>query len=541
VKILNLKILNIIFSVCFLPSIFLSQGIRWGDYKPLYSDNNITIEVQFKNYGCASNKDNLIQYRYKGDASFNKEYLVWSFDYIDCSGNLNYKTVSLDISLEGLNSIRKDDWQRINTGDKFNGNDIVDKFYSIYLSKTIKSNSGLKPVTKSTKPNRIKTNGNFYCGQSVKLEVEGGSLSPGSDWYWFENSCGGITPIGKGSSIYVSPKKDTKFYVRAEGKDVTACAELVATIKLNDPTSIIGSNAISFGEKTTLKVANSTLCDGYYWEWYEGNINNTPIGSGNEITINPFETTTYFVRAIGLGSKSNYVQKTVSVDGQTSINSNVVLNNSNIQFTYDIKNCNGKDLYNMKLKGYKKNGEKLRMTSLKGDIINVGGCNQKQIVWNYSNDGHDVNEQLFFKLSGEKQMTFPVYKHVIKSIIWPGWGDFGVNTNEYNNKILGLGAVGYCLIGNAILFNKLSKNSNNKYLAATDNNDIEKYNNNTNLFKNISLLSALASSLVITIDVARIVKRFERAKRNPVNDYIPYYPYNSPSSSDSFNIIYKLK
>ena len=331
--------------------------------------------------------------------------------------------------------------------------------------------------------------------------------------------------------------------MRAEGKDETACAELVATIKPNEPTSIIVPSSVSFGEKTTLKVENNTLCDGCYWEWYEGNINNT-IGTGNEITINPFETTTYFVRAIGLGSKSNYAQKIVSVDGQTSINSNVVLNNSNIQFTYDIKNCNGKDLYNMKLLGYKKNGEKLRMTTLKGDINNVSGCNQKQIVWNYSNDGYDVNEQLFFKLSREKQMTFPVDKHVRKSLIWPGWGDLGVTTNEYNYKILGLGAVGYCLIGNAILFNKLSKNSNNKYLAATDQNDIEKYNNKTNLFKNISLLSALASSLVITIDLARIVKRFERAKRNPVNDYIPYDPYNpnnSPNSSDSFNIIYKLK
>ena len=255
----NFTILNIIIAVGFLlPFIGLSQ-VKFGDYNPLFKDNNITVEVAFKNYGCGSNNDNLIQYRYKGDASFNKEYLVWSFDYFDCSGNLIYKTVSLDISLEELNSIQKDDWQYKPANEKFKGKDIVDKFYSVYLSKTIKSNSGLKPITKSTKPNRIKTNSDFKWGERVKLEVEGGKLSPGSDWVWYENSCGGITPIGKGSSIYVSKKKDTKFYVRAEGKDVTACAELVATIKPNEPTSIIAPSSVSFGEKITLKVENNTF------------------------------------------------------------------------------------------------------------------------------------------------------------------------------------------------------------------------------------------------------------------------------------------
>ena len=533
---------------CFLIYIILifnNFQIYSQDNEFNWKSQDYEVKVRFNKNGCLSNKPITIVYVVIGKVTNTPLFFNFKIDYFNCEGKLCCQGFGLPISSEQIQSdasnISREDENNIDIF--FLGDSITSKLYEISASSNpINTAQIIKPITKSTKPNRIKTNSDFKWGERVKLEVEGGKLSPGSDWVWHENSCAG-TIIGKGSSIYVSRKKDTKFYVRAEGKDETACAELVATIKPNEPTSIIVPSSVSFGEKTTLKVENNTLCDGCYWEWYEGNINNT-IGTGNEITINPFETTTYFVRAIGLGSKSNYAKKTVSVDGQTSINSNVVLNNSNIQFTYDIKNCNGKDLYNMKLLGYKKNGEKLRMTSLKGDINNVSGCNQKQIVWNYSNDGHDVNEQLFFKLSREKQMTFPVDKHVRKSLIWPGWGDLGVTTNEYNYKILGLGAVGYCLIGNAILFNKLSKNSNNKYLAATDQNDLEKYNNKTNLFKNISLLSALASSLVITIDLAGIVKRFERAKRNPVNDYIPYDPYNpnnSPNSSDSFNIIYKLK
>ena len=533
----NFKIFNFIFVVGFLlPFIGLSQ-VKFGDYKPLYKDNNITIEVAFKNYGCGSNKSSQIRYQYKGTASFNKEYVAWTFDYNDCSGNLRYKTFSLDISLENLNNIQKDDWSETsNSDDTFEGKDIVHNYYSVYLSKTIKSNSGLKPITKSTKPNRIIANGIFFYGKGVKLEVEGGSLSPGSKWVWYANSCAG-TSIGNGSSIDVFPKKDTKYFVRAEGKDVTACAELVATIKPNDPTSIIvPSSAVSFGEKITLKVENNTLCDGCYWEWYEGNINNTPIGRGNEITRNQFKTTTYFVRAIGLGSKSNYAEKKVSVDRQLSSNSKVELNNNKIEFTYYITNCQPKHRYNIKLEGInEKNSEKVKIASLKGDIYNVSGCNQKKIIWNHTKDGYKDNEKLFFTISGQR--TFRIYKHVLKSVIWPGWGDMSVNTNETNTKILGLGVFSYCLIGNAILFNKLSKDSYNKYLVAKDNNDLQKYYNNTNSFKNVSLLSALASSLIITIDLARIVKRFERAKRDPVKDNIPYDPYNNMNSSDSFESI----
>ena len=56
----NFKIFNLIIVVGFLlPFIGLSQ-VKFGDYKPLYKDNNITIEVAFKNYGCGSNKSSQI-------------------------------------------------------------------------------------------------------------------------------------------------------------------------------------------------------------------------------------------------------------------------------------------------------------------------------------------------------------------------------------------------------------------------------------------------------------------------------------------------
>ena len=56
----------------------------------------------------------------------------------------------------------------------------------------------------------------FCVGESASLNIIGGSLSTGADWYWYENSCGGNF-IGNGSSITVTPSTSTSYYVRAEG------------------------------------------------------------------------------------------------------------------------------------------------------------------------------------------------------------------------------------------------------------------------------------------------------------------------------------
>ena len=62
----------------------------------------------------------------------------------------------------------------------------------------------------------ISSNNNFCAGESTTLTVDGGSLSSGADWTWYQNSCGG-TLLGTGSSILVTPQTSTSYYVRAEG------------------------------------------------------------------------------------------------------------------------------------------------------------------------------------------------------------------------------------------------------------------------------------------------------------------------------------
>ncbi len=63
----------------------------------------------------------------------------------------------------------------------------------------------------------ITSDNNYFCtGDSAILEVYGGAIVAGSDWTWYENSCGG-TPIGTGATITVYPSTNTAYFVRAEG------------------------------------------------------------------------------------------------------------------------------------------------------------------------------------------------------------------------------------------------------------------------------------------------------------------------------------
>ena len=74
--------------------------------------------------------------------------------------------------------------------------------------------------------------GTSFCeGSEVTLTVSGGILGSGSEWHWYEVSCGG-TLLGTGNSLALSPGTGVhEFFVRAEGScNTTACTSLEVTV-----------------------------------------------------------------------------------------------------------------------------------------------------------------------------------------------------------------------------------------------------------------------------------------------------------------------
>jgi gliding motility-associated-like protein len=91
----------------------------------------------------------------------------------------------------------------------------------------------------STAPSSVTASLNpINCGDSTVLTVNGGSLGPGANWYWYTGGCGVGTPIDSSVSITVRPNVTTTYYVRAESScNITTCDSITITVNnINDAT-----------------------------------------------------------------------------------------------------------------------------------------------------------------------------------------------------------------------------------------------------------------------------------------------------------------
>ncbi|HEX6168463.1 MAG TPA: PKD domain-containing protein [Chitinophagaceae bacterium] len=141
-------------------------------------------------------------------------------------------------------------------------------------------------------------------GQSTDLGVTGGSLGTNASWKWYAGGCASGPSIGTGPSITVTPSATTTYYVRAEGDcNNTSCASVVVTVKTlsSAPSGAsAASPSICIGGNTNLSVVGGSLGTGASWKWYkDGCASGASIGTGAMISVNPTQTTTYFVRAEG--------------------------------------------------------------------------------------------------------------------------------------------------------------------------------------------------------------------------------------------------
>jgi len=67
---------------------------------------------------------------------------------------------------------------------------------------------------------------NVCAGDTINLNVQGGTLGTGAWWYWYNGSCGGNL-LGSGNTINIVVSSATTVYVRAEGDcGITDCISL---------------------------------------------------------------------------------------------------------------------------------------------------------------------------------------------------------------------------------------------------------------------------------------------------------------------------
>lgn len=88
--------------------------------------------------------------------------------------------------------------------------------------------------------------------------------------------------------------------VDAAGNTALCSFDVQVDTESTEPTSITASSLnVCAGEPTTLTVNGGSLGTGAQWFWYIGSCGGALVGAGPSITVNPLNTSNYFVRAEG--------------------------------------------------------------------------------------------------------------------------------------------------------------------------------------------------------------------------------------------------
>ncbi len=182
--------------------------------------------------------------------------------------------------------------------------------------------------TAPTQPTTISSTSTICSGQSVTLTASGGTMGTNSVFQWGTGATVGNNIIANenGSTLTVSPTSTTTYWVRrvSNGTCGTITNGVTRTITVTSPatapTSITGGGSQAC--PGTSRTLTATGGSGSVFEWGTGAVGtNIIVGqTGASISVNPNQTTTYWVRRVLSSPCSGFtdaVSTTVSITGIT--------------------------------------------------------------------------------------------------------------------------------------------------------------------------------------------------------------------------------
>ncbi len=173
------------------------------------------------------------------------------------------------------------------------------------------------PATGITSLNDTICNG----GIGTSLTVQGGTLAPTANWYWYTDSCNG-TSFATGTGVIVNPTITTNYFVRAESPGTGPCTKTLCVTKtivvINPDTNATAITAtkdsICPGETVTLRPQGGGLGNMGTWAWYEGSCGGTLVGNLDSLVVSPTVTTTYYLRTEGYCGTSTCLIQQIYVE-----------------------------------------------------------------------------------------------------------------------------------------------------------------------------------------------------------------------------------
>jgi serine protease Do len=194
--------------------------------------------------------------------------------------------------------------------------------------------------------------------------------------------------------------------------------------------------------------------------------------------------------------------------------------NEKVYITYDIINSSPNETYTVTVSVFRKGGAKLNAVSVSGDLANIKGGTGKTIIWDARKDGYILDEDIYVTLAVATKVNIPVTTHLIKSLVYPGLGDYRIRNGKYH-FIYGL--VGYGAIGASIYLNSQSAKNYESYKNSFDFNESNSFFNKAKQQQNLSYAFAAGACLFWTVDIACLYNKTKKVKNNITEENSKYY------------------
>ncbi len=205
-------------------------------------------------------------------------------------------------------------------------------------------------------------------------------------------------------------------------------------------------------------------------------------------------------------------------------------NTGKIYISYDIINSEANELYNITTSVFREDGSKLNATTLSGDIVEVKGGNGKTIMWDQSKDGYVLDEKIYVTLGIATKVNIPLAKHLLKSALFPGWGDYKVRNGKFHFLY---GVAGFGAISASIYMNAQASQSYTNYKKSLDFNESNNLFNKAKQQQTLSNVFASTAALVWTLDLAALLHKTQKVQKNQTPENSKYY-FNKTQQTNTF-------
>jgi serine protease Do len=207
---------------------------------------------------------------------------------------------------------------------------------------------------------------------------------------------------------------------------------------------------------------------------------------------------------------------------QTLNNVNLHKKGNALELEFSVSDCQNGQQFIPSAEFYMQDGARIPAQSimLKSGKEQISCGSSDAFHWNTLNDKLTINNNVYAVVSVRNKLHINTGKHLAKSLLFPGWGDYKLR----NGKIhIAYGILGYGLLASAVIMQKSAITNYDLYKQSYDIPESDNYFKKSVQLRNISYAMLASAAIVWTVDLGSIFMKSKKLKNNVTPDQSKYY------------------